>query len=339
MARPKAIAKIGFLSTEEHNAPYVKALKSLGYKVVVLGGSTRKIPPSLKVCIIKIQCVAHGLSHAALTWERNSPETRTLLHCKGVKDVREQALAYKESVLAEQAAKEAERSKQRDTSAQSLEKLRKRARKHEAPKPTKPTKPTPKKAKPMSGLNSRETFLYNEITKTKKMGLGVHDLMKLWESHFKKTPSKSTIGGYTAKLRKHGFIVNLGGKGQNTGGHMKAAWYVQTEFHGAMSHAEKSLEPGTLQRTAYDEHLARFRKGYGATSPKKKEPIMKVVPIPPLRQEPSSPMESITNECELLVLWLREWNVKSVTILGDGTVELEGKPTKSPDLKVRFHVK
>ena len=359
MGRRKTIAKVGLLSTLEHNPPYVRALTDLGFKVVQLDGHCTSIPNSIKFCIIKVQCVSHTTTDVALAWARRSPETRVLAFCNGVSDVKGAGERYKQKLADEQAERAQAKASlhKRPTTAESLKAVKKRARKQQkvaaAPSQSEASPmvapPQQKKKEFVVPMNTREKLVMREVSLAGKMGIGVHDLRKAWEVEFGKAPAKSTIGSYLAKLVKLGWVVNLGGSGRSHRGNgPKAAWYMTAKNSEKLTVKEYALEEGTPQRTAYEDHLQRFRarpvENASVAAPPTEttpytEPPMKVVAIPPLRKEPDTPMESIKSECELLVLWLREWNVNSLSISEDGAVELSGNPTKSPELEVRFTVK
>jgi len=197
-------------------------------------------------------------------------------------------------------------------------------------------------------LNSRENFILSEVC-------GILDLAEKWESHFSKWPSRSNVGGYLAKLCQRGLIVNIAGAGnKGSTGDLKAAWYVHADCVDglspeAMHRYDMLLRPGTAIRARYDAHVTRMRASrWNRSVPPKvtpaptPAPTPKITPVPAPTPEPpkawleGTPMESIHTECELLVMWMREWNVKSLAISDKGVVELSCAPTKSPELKVTF---
>ena len=357
MARAKAIAKVGLLSTREHNAPYVKVLTGLGFRVIELDGHCTSIPPSIKFCILRTSCVSHSTSDAAMAWARRSPATRVLAFCKGQGEVRAAGEAYKLLLLEEAAEKAVKTVKRRAA-------LR-------PPTPTPTPTPTPPKESPMHysqpanrALNSRETFLLETLKLMGPRGCGILDLAEKWEGHFSKWPSRSNVSGYVANLAGKGLIVNIAGAG-NKGStkDLKAAWYVHSDCVSRLSQGERELRLGTVIRARYDAHVTRMRASrWNRSVPPKATPKVKVTPFPAPeatrlpapevikaalarydRITPKakvatkdSPMESIHTECELIVMWMREWNVKSLAISDKGVVELSCAPTKSPELKVTF---
>jgi hypothetical protein len=201
-------------------------------------------------------------------------------------------------------------------------------------------------------LNSRENFILGEVAKIGTRGCGILDLAEKWEGHFSKWPSRSNIGGYLANLCSRGLIVNIAGAGnKGSTGDLKAAWYVHADCIDGLPPEAMLLRPGTAIRARYDAHVTRMRASrWNRSVPPKATPKVtpfpaptpKVTPVPAPTPEPpkarleGTPMESIHTECELLVMWLREWNVKSLAISDKGVVELSCAPTKSPELKVTF---
>ena len=336
MGRTRTIGKVGLLSTKEHNAPYVKVLTGLGFRVVQLDGHCTSIPNSIKFCLVKVDCVSHATTDTALAWVRRSPSTRSLAFISGVRDAKARGEEYKAALLAEEGP----------TTSQTIEELKKRVKRRRTVNV--PRKPEKKVEDPLS---AKERFVLETIRAAKTTGIGMHDLVAAWTERWSSV-SRSTVNSRVGALIKKGLVVNLGGSGRSSTGTLRAAWYIgYTEAHG-LSEREAKLRPGTKTRIAYEAHLKRFR-GQSETPKmpklekiqrnvpvediiKQEEVPMKVVAIPPLRKDPDTPMDSIKSECELLVMWMREWNVKSIAISDKGIVELASAPTKSPELSVTF---
>lgn len=330
MGRAKTIGKVGLLSTKEHNAPYRAALRELGFKVIELDGRCTSIPPSIKFCIIRVETVSHSTTDVALGWVRRSPATRTLAFCRGVSDVRKAAEDYRDKLKAGTALDydigvfpDAEKKPPVITGGPCWR----------AAKPPKIEKADKKE----EAMKEKESFIVETVAKSGSLGTGIWDIRAAWEERYGTHPAKSTVGSWIAKAIAHGYIVNIGGKGRsNKGEGPKAAWYLSSVAQHQLSRAELKLEPGTRQREAFDAHLERLR---GKPTP----PPKRVDPPPPSTKLAKTVMEanaseSITTECELLVLWLREWNVESMTVSKDGKVVLSSPPTKSPELRVSFTV-
>ena len=346
MGRTKAIGKVGLIATKEHNRPYKAALRKLGYKVIELDGRLSSIPSSLKFCIIRVEAVSHRATEVALQWVRRSPEHRTLAFCRGVSDVRSAAKDYKEMVLQGDEHYNLGVFTDCPTEENSQDYYGKMLEPVKEQFPLDPLTKLPPAAKPPEiekadkkeeAMREKESFIVETVAKAGSLGIGMLDIRTAWEERYGRA-AKSTVGTWIAKAIANGYVMNIGGTGRShRGGGPKAAWYLSPVVYGTLTAAEAQLEPGTRQREAFDAHLQRLR---GKPVP----PPKTVAPPPP----PPAPVkkvvkgmnasESITTECELLVLWLREWNVESMTISKDGKVVLASPPTKSPELRVSFTV-
>ena len=337
MGRTRTIGKVGLLSTKEHNAPYVKVLAGLGFRVVQLDGHCTSIPNSIKFCLVKVDCVSHATTDTALAWVRRSPSTRSLAFISGVGDAKARGEEYKAALLAEEGP----------TTSQTIEELKKRVKRRRTV-----NVPRKQEKKVEDPLAAKERFVLETIRASKKTGIGMHDLVAAYIERWS-SGSRSTVNSRVGALIKKGLVVNLGGSGRSSTGALRAAWYMEAGLALVLTDREAKLRPGTKTRIAYESHLKRFRGKSEAPKMPKLEKIqrnapvediikqeveapMKVVAIPPLRKDPDTPMDSIRNECELLVMWMREWNVKSIAISDKGIVELASAPTKSPELSVTF---
>jgi len=351
-AKPeKRSKKVGIVSTEEHCTPHIRALKKMGFKVKVLGGNPNTIPRSLHFVILRHESCSHGASDVALAWVRRSPTTRTLAWANSVTGTREAARGYLDGFPANQkqvdvadAAREAEKARR---TPQPKRAVRKRPADFKPPeKPTMPamisdTYLSPPLQRTLSGYNVAAQTIYKMIEAKQSIGCGIEDLRKQWKSEYGHEKSKSTVATILVKLKKNGFIRNIGAEGRVSSGRQKAGWYVASVFHSEMkgpvlraynAYCKRiKQKPFTLADTPTPPPTqAEARSGF---SPKK-PPSNSVSPVP--TPPSTNPYDSILEEAELLVMWMRDWNVDSITLSRTGEVEVSNEPTHSPKLEVRF---
>ena len=368
--RPK---KVGIVSTEEHCHPHTQALKKMGFKVVKLGGSPSSIPRSLHFVILRHESCSHTASDAALAWVRRSPTTRILAIANSLTRIRQAAQGYLDDFPLDQPAVDAVEA------AREIERLRK------TPQPTPKRKARKRPAdfqpteKPMQPATDTDTYLphhrqhdlskfnvaaktiYKMIESKQSIGCGIEDLRTQWKKDFGREKSKSTIATILVKLKKHGFIKNIGAEGRVAVGTHKAGWYVSTVFHTEMkgpvlraynAYCKRiSKKPFRLDdpQLATPTTQAEARSGFSPTKPSStgnnglREDTFDAVPIPKEAPTPSTPIptssnpyDSIREEAELLVMWMRDWNVESITLSRTGAVEVSDAPTHSPKLEVHF---
>ena len=360
--------KVAIISQKSHCKPHKQALKSLGFKVMELGGSPTSIPRSIHFAILRTDSCSHGASDVALAWKRRSPETRVLAFANGVTTIKEAAQHYLDT--------------------------------HQPPPPkAEPPKRAPKprrrrvvappivvKDEPMSthpraatfhsridALPGKPRFIHDFIHSSGNIGCGTEDIRAEWHKVFGRVAAKSTVATHIARLKDEGLIYNVGGQGRNEKGRKggpKAAWYFSHAYRG------RSMKHNVVCR-AYDEYVARVKAERKAARQAKKdapyeqeaeaklakarksleaqvsrETAAKVAVLPPIRVRkseppavkpkpkpkpaPKSPTEGVREEVELLVLWMREWNIESITLSRSGEVTLSDAPTKEPELSVWF---
>jgi hypothetical protein len=371
--RPK---KVGIVSTEEHCHPHAQALKKMGFKVVKLGGNPSSIPRSLHFVILRHESCSHTASDTALGWVRRSPKTRILAIANSLTRIRQAAQGYLDDFPLDQSAIDAadavrETERRRKTPMPPIVVKKRKTRKR--PPDFKPLE------KPMTARNivpEQDTYLssalhqelckmnvatqaiYKMIEATQSIGCGIEDLRAQWNRDYGHPKTKSTMATILVRLKKGGFIKNIGGEGRLAVGKNKAGWYVSTVFHtrmegdvlkafekycGRLSLSKKRAavkkEPAPsseeTQEKASDrtvhhpqETQEKARSGF---SPKK--PVQ-AFPKPVIVDE--DPYKAIRDETELLVMWMREWNVDSIAINRAGEVRLSEAPSHNPKLAVRF---
>ena len=362
--RPK---KVGIVSTEEHCHPHTQALRKMGFKVVKLGGNPSTIPRSLHFVILRHESCSHTASDAALAWVRRSPKTRILAIANSLTRIRQAAQGYLDDFPLDQpaadaidAAREAERLRK---TPKPPPKRKTRKRPHDFKPTEKPMQPATETYLPgqlqeqLAEYNAAAQTIYRMIEAKQSIGCGIEDLRKQWKRDFGHEKSKSTVATILVKLKKNGFIRNIGAEGRVSSGRQKAGWYVASVFHSEMKgpvlraynayckRISKKPAPKKAQpQLATPTPQAKARSGF---SPKKSPPggnnglgegTLGAVPLPapPPPPAPSDAYGSILEEAELLVMWMRDWNVDSITLSRTGEVEVSNEPTHSPKLEVRF---
>lgn len=185
----------------------------------------------------------------------------------------------------------------------------------------------------LKALGHTEKHLYEALDTYGEEGCSIEHLRNDCKHFFGKLVGKSTIAGSLGKLRKAGLVVNVGGEGKGP----VPGWYVHTNY-----------TPDMEGRTgaAYQEYIRLCRRTKAKKRAQKKaeeETKQFTLSEPPKAPEPSpqeidDPFKVIREETELLVMWMREWNIDSITLSRSGEVQLSGKPTITPKLEVTFVV-
>jgi len=314
--------KFGIVSKEEHCKPHKKALIRLGHKVKVLGGDDGlSIPRSIDALILRVQSCSHAASDVALQWHRDNP-TALFIRENGVSGMLRE-LKSGPPIPTEPALRTPERRIVRVVLP--------------IPNPTPQEKPdmTPPTPRATRSREAKESQIIAAI------GAG-HRTVEAIKKHTSLKGKHAVPDGLRQPM-KDGRIINLRKRGTGVAYYILGHEEGEVELPPAVPKAlQEKRRAAALKAAATrrrnkiaalrDEAAALAEKGNGVSS-------SSTPALAPAREASDHPVlatDTIQEESELIVLWMREWNVKSVTIDEDGRVCFSNKPTKAREILVRF---
>ena len=288
--------KIALVSKPEHCRRHKEAIEELGHRVKLMGGNPHQIPATVDAVVLRIRSCSHHASDVAHAWKRANPN-KPLIRENGKTGIVRELLC----IFPPDRPKEAP------------------VARRIAPVPPRPKLPAPA---PVRGRGPAREEKEREVLRAVAAGCRTkEDIAEFLGADVVTTKFYVTDGLREHLKRKS--VINMRNRGQ-------ASFYVLPE------------EAGTITVPPYDRPPRPMRKrplppGRASSSTTTRAPAReggfdKARPI----DHPILSVDSIQDETALLVVWLREWNIQSMTIHEDGRVRFSSRPTKSREIDVRF---
>lgn len=292
--------KVGLISKIEHCGPHKAAIEELGHTVKVLGGNPRSIPASVDAVVIRIRSCSHPASDVAQAWKRANPNKPFVMKDGKTGIIRALTAAVPAPV------------------------------KEKSVKPVE-IKPVAKCPPVLLRQSSKPADkVYNLLLAVRAGNRRKSDILAWWHEHgLFKGVGMYYLNDALKYAKKEGSVLNRRKRGQGLG------WYVTAEEWAAG--VEPPPSSGTVEYLD-DQWKASQRKASKkerATSSNTRARVREAKPPSPA----DLPTDSIRDEVQLLVLWLREWNVKSLSIDAEGGALLSNTPQKTRKFDVSFTVK